>query len=172
MKNNVYQSLQSAFYSSVCNGGNLQCMQQMSLSNLLTAQANFLNTDLTTIDPSVGTGECIRPHFDNSIIKYTLTTTYPSTKVPLMITTNKNDAGQIDGLAFNPDMSSDWFVPILQQVLGNDRANTLAASPYYTLGTSPSPTLGEPFPANGDQTREALERLGTDQMWKCVSIEP
>ncbi|KAG9014930.1 hypothetical protein FRB90_005034 [Tulasnella sp. 427] len=166
LKYNVYQAIQTSFYSNLCNGGNLSCLQSKSLSDILSAQADFLFYSGTVygVDPSVGTGEPLRPTVDGTTVKYTLTTTFPPTKRPIMITTNKNEAGQIIGQYFPKGLTTDAFYPSINSSLGESRAKTVNASPYYNPTNS---NLVQPYYQNGDVTRQAFDRVGTDQSWRC-----
>ncbi|KAG8907869.1 hypothetical protein FRC00_011563, partial [Tulasnella sp. 408] len=165
LKTNVYQSLQSTFYSSLCNGGNLSCLNSKSVSDIISAQDDFIfNWVAYSVDPSVGNGEPLRPTVDGTTIKYTLTTTFPPTKRPLLITTNKNEGGQAVGQYFPEGLTTDAFLPSIQSTLGNDRAQTVNDSPYYNPTAS---NLVQPYVQNGDVTRQSFDRVGTDQSWRC-----
>ncbi|KIO29359.1 hypothetical protein M407DRAFT_70684 [Tulasnella calospora MUT 4182] len=165
LKNSVYQSLQTTFYSSLCSGGNLACMKSKSVSDILDAQDSFIfNGVAYYVDPSVGNGEPLRPVVDGTTIKYTLTTTFPPTKRPVLMTTNKNEGGQAVGQWFPQGLTTDAFLPSIQGTLGNDRAQTVNDSPYYNPTGS---NLVEPYVQNGDVTRQSFDRVGTDQSWRC-----
>lgn len=165
LKTSVYQSLQTSFYSSFCNGGNLACVKSKSLSDILSAQDDFVFGGVAYgVDPSVGNGEPLRPTVDGTTIKYTLTTTFPPTKRPILMTTNKNEGGQAVGQWFPQGYSTDAFLPAIQSTLGNDRAATVNNSPYYNPTGS---NLVQPYVQNGDVTRQAFDRVGTDQSWRC-----
>jgi hypothetical protein len=169
MKIGVYQTLQNAFYSMIsssCANSNLQCLQQLPVSSIMAAQDNFVNTGYAySLDPSVGTGEPIRPHFDGNIITNTLTTDYPGTKKPILMTSNKNDAGQVVGESFSPDLDVSYWADYVEEFVGPNRLPAIGSSHYYN---PTDPALTEPYIANGDVVRQVLERDGTDQIWRLV----
>ncbi|KIO33221.1 hypothetical protein M407DRAFT_4015 [Tulasnella calospora MUT 4182] len=169
LKNSVYQSLQTTFYSSLCSGGNLACMKSKSVSDILDAQDSFIfNGVAYYVDPSVGNGEPLRPVVDGTTIKYTLTTTFPPTKRPVLMTTNKNEGGQAVGQWFPQGLTTDAFLPSIQGTLGNDRAQTVNDSPYYNPTGS---NLVEPYVQNGDVTlgRTGPVALLTDGTFVAVA---
>ncbi|KAG8992686.1 hypothetical protein FRB94_011384 [Tulasnella sp. JGI-2019a] len=171
MKNNVYQELQTSFYSSVLTNcpnqaNSFTCLSKVNVSSILSAQSNFLDNGIAhAVDPSVGTGSPIRPHAgDGGLIQSTLTTTYPSTKKPLFITSNRDDAGQVVG-GFPDYLPISQFATVVQMQVGTTRAQPLTSSTFYDPSSS---GLLQPYAANGDVARQALDRIGTDQMWRCA----
>lgn len=182
MKNSIYQELQSTFYSTSSLGScstisptsspkYLSCLQQLDIPTILSQQDNFINYGTAyLLDPSVGSGEPIRPHVDGSLVTSSLTTSYPSVKKPLLITSNRDDAGQAIGGYYPADWDISNFAPTVEGSLGQQRSNVLLPSPYYNPDPSLSPPLVQPYINNGDQTRQALSRLGTDQLWRYVVL--
>ncbi|KAG8992377.1 hypothetical protein FRB94_011638 [Tulasnella sp. JGI-2019a] len=171
MKYNVYQKLQTSFYSSVLSNclnatNSLTCLDQVSVDAILSAQKTFLsNGFVQALDPSVGIGAPIRPHSgDGGLIQSTLTTTYPSTKKPLFITSNRDDGGQEIGLGFPFGFPTDEFDAALDSEVGVTRAAPLISSDFYEPS---APNLVQSYVANGDVARQALDRFGTDLVWRC-----
>lgn len=170
MKNSVYQTLQSNFYSSVLTNcpntaGSLACLNAVPVSTLLAATDNFIyNGGAQALDPSVGVGEPLRPHDgDGGLIQFTLTTTYPSTQKPLFVTSNRNDAAQEMGTELSFGFPESEFTAVVDQEVGDIRAVPLISSNFYDPNST---SLVQPYVANGDVTRQALDRLGTDLLWR------
>ncbi|KAG8896867.1 hypothetical protein FRB99_008608, partial [Tulasnella sp. 403] len=169
-KTSVHQALQTAFYTGLCNGGDLQCMRSTPLSTILSAQDNFVNTGQAFfVDPSVGTGEPLRPIVDGTTIQFSLTTTYPSQKKPLFITNNKNEAGQAIGNSYPFGCAGCDFVSSMVFALGQNRTDTILAAPWYNPSPPADRTIAPAYRQNGDVIRQALERIGTDQQWRCAN---
>lgn len=127
---------------------------------ILNAQSTLF-TNAASLDPAAGTAEPIRPVLDGNFITSPLDSTgsFPSVSKPLIISTVQNEAGPtIYGPGGFPSaLPVDEFEPISAAVLGPDRANIIASSPFY-----------EPTPAQGiSDARVLLQTLGTDYIWKC-----
>ncbi|KAG9044216.1 hypothetical protein FS837_008611 [Tulasnella sp. UAMH 9824] len=165
-KPSVYQQLQTNYYNTLCGSTNLTtCLKSKSVADIIDAQDTFINYGIAYFtDPSVGNGEPLRPFLDGTTIKYSLTTTFPPTKRPILITNNKNEGGAAVGQFFPKGLSTDDFLSNIQNSLGNDRAQTVNDSPYYNPTGS---NLVQPYVQNGDVTRQAFDRVGTDQTWRC-----
>ena len=145
----------------------------MAVTDLVSAQMTWIQSgQAQSVDPSIGAGEILRPVVDGLTIVYTLTTTYPPVKKPLMITSNKNDAGQSIGLNFPEGLPVEYFPEIVQWSLGETRGNKVIAAPWYNPAPGVQPSIAPAYAQNGDVTRQGLERVGTDQLWRCVTVHP
>ncbi|KAG8879925.1 hypothetical protein FRB97_001279 [Tulasnella sp. 331] len=171
MKNSVYQALQTNFYTSVltncpCVPSSTACINQVPVSTIIAAQNNFLFDGLIQeVDASVGIGEPLRPHDgDGGLIQSTMTTTYPSTKKPLLITSNRDDAAPEFGTDLPFGLPIGEFGLIVDEFVGDTRGAPLNASTFYNPCL---PGLVQPYVQNGDVLREALDRYGTDALWRC-----
>ncbi|KAF9509627.1 hypothetical protein BS47DRAFT_1373463 [Hydnum rufescens UP504] len=104
-------------------------------------------------------------HSDPIFITMSLTgTSFPPALKPVIITTVENEAGQTIGSIFPSPLPIANFEPIVEGSFGPNRTQTLLASSYY----QPQAIHVDQITGN-DQTRMALELLGTDATWRCSS---
>lgn len=104
-------------------------------------------------------GEPIRPVLDGVVITTSLTTSFPSTSKPLLITTVRDEAApQLYSMLPPFPLPEYYFDIVIAAQLGPTRTATIDASPYYphTIVT-------------GDEVRDALIKSGTDFIWRCPS---
>ncbi|KAF9509630.1 hypothetical protein BS47DRAFT_1365106 [Hydnum rufescens UP504] len=112
-----------------------------------------------------GTLSPMRPMVDGSFITTSLTgTSFPSALKPVIITTVENEAGQAIGSIFPSPLPIANFEPIVEGSFGQNRTQTLLSSSCY----EPQAMHIDAMTGN-DQTRMALELLGTDSNWRCSS---
>lgn len=163
MKPAVRGELQDNFWSTCGNP------LTTSAADIVTAQENFINYGGAYLtDPAVGAGEPLRPTLDGTTVVYSLTTTYPPNKKPVFLTSNKDDAGQAIGLTYPYGLDTSDFEGLVVQSLGSDRGEKVMDAPWYNPLPGVSPPVTPAYLVQADITREALSRLGTDQLWKCA----
>jgi carboxylesterase type B len=144
----TFTNLQTAYYNDVGCG---TCLTT-PLSTLLTSQDNLVS-NAPSIDPATGFAEPIRPVLDGSLIKYSLTTTFPPTSKNLLLTTVKDEAGPAIYDSFPQEGPSDfgWISEILY---GSPR--DAAVESQYQVAEEVT-----------DDIRPGLVVIGTDGAWRC-----
>ncbi|KAF7305580.1 Carboxylic ester hydrolase [Mycena chlorophos] len=154
--------LQDNFNSQLpCAATNTSCLSSLSVNTILSAYSNT-NSAATSLAPSTGLGEPIRPVLDGTLVTSRLDSTapFPATSKPLLLTTVLNDAGPTIYNVLFPGTSpvpADFFAPTVEETLGDERAQTVVDSSYY------------PIDPNGDEdARVPLQLLGTDYIWRCA----
>ncbi|KAJ8088079.1 hypothetical protein PM082_013630 [Marasmius tenuissimus] len=156
----VRQDLVNSFLQDInCAASDTNCLNAASLSSIVDATWTIQNTG-QQINAAAGLGEPIRVVQDGSFITSPLDSTgaFPSVNKPLLISTVKNEAATTVYGFFENALPNSAFFPACAGIIGSDRASTVTSSGVY-----PSPPL-----SNGSEdSRVALEKVGTDQMWKC-----
>ena len=84
-----------------------------------------------------------------------LTTTFPSTLKPILLTTVKDEALTGTQLFFGYPVPASNFETSLHFTLGPERAAIVANTPFY------------PFSPTDDDVRDVYAVIGTDEIWKC-----
>jgi len=154
------QTLQSKFNSLInCTATDVSCKNSLSLSAILDAQQTLYNT-ASSLDPSTGDFEPIRPVRDGSFITSSLDSTapFPSVNKPVMVTSVLHDAGFAIYKQFPDPIPEDWFAPVCQHTFGPTRTNTIVTSPNYI------PIVPLSGAVDG---RVQLQLVGTDYLWRC-----
>ena len=134
----------------------------MSVNAILDAQKTLVN-DATSIDPSTGSFEPIRPVRDGSFITSPLDSTgpFPSVNKPILVSTVLNEAGAVIFGQFPQPLGSSFLSPVCEASLGPTRTSTVLGSGRYP---------GVRYAADGTiDARYQLETIGTDYMWRCSS---
>jgi hypothetical protein len=155
--------MQSSFNGHInCTSSNRSCWNSLSLDAILNAQNTLVN-DATTIDPSTGPFEPIRPVRDGSLITSPLDSTapFPSVNKPVLISTVLNESGAAIYGQFPQPLPLSLLSPVCEVSLGPNRTSTILGSGQYPPVRSPT-----------DGTIDArcqLETIGTDYMWRCSS---
>ncbi|KZV92673.1 alpha/beta-hydrolase [Exidia glandulosa HHB12029] len=149
-------TFQKNFFPSLnCSVSNASCQSALSLGAIMSAQNDFL-PGAPDLDAASAGPLALRPVIDNQIITTTLTTTFPSSLKPLLITTVKNEAGPtIFGGGGVPQVPNDFYAPVLESVIPDSRAQSILNSTFYALGKS------------DDAVRDALMEVVTDLAFRC-----
>ncbi|KAH7107620.1 alpha/beta-hydrolase [Auriculariales sp. MPI-PUGE-AT-0066] len=147
-------TLQNNFFPNLgCSTTDAACHNALSLGSILTAQIGFTPADY---DGSTAGPIPYRPIKDGSLVTSSLTTTFPSTLKPVLVTTAHDEGGAlIYGQV--PALPAEYFPAVLPGVLPDFRADAVLNSSYYTLDTSDDDTL-----------RWTLKNVVTDLGWKCA----
>lgn len=121
-----------------------------------------LFSNAINLDASATQSEPMRPVRDGSLITSPLDSTgaFPSVNKPLLLSTVKNEAGPAIYGNFPSALPEAAFFPISEATFGEDRTNTITASPFY-----PGIVLLD----GSVDARQQLETLGTDYIWKCAA---
>lgn len=153
------RELQTFFNEQIsCASSNSNCLQGLTVEAILSAQDDLF-WEASYLVPLAGQFEPIRPVRDGSLINTSLDSTTPFAKVskPILISTvNKEAAPTIYG-NFDFEITTDGF-PSYGQVVGatfgDPRTSQIIDSQYYQV-------------AENEDARAAIERMGTDYLWKC-----
>ena len=145
----TFTTLQSYFYSQLC--GN--CLTT-SVQDIINAQAQFVR-DAFFIDPEAGLGQPTRPVLDGTVLTTSLTTTFPSTLKPLLLTTVKDDGLVGTYMVFSTAVPAEYFIPALTFTLDAGRAAILANTSFY------------PFSQSDTDVRPVFAVIATDEVWRC-----
>ncbi|KAJ3556644.1 hypothetical protein NM688_g1915 [Phlebia brevispora] len=157
----VQQEMQAYFNSLLpCSTDDTDCLNNMSVSDLLNLQQNVIDNALT-IDLSTGQGEPIRMVKDGVLITTTLddTTPFPHVTKPLLITNVQNEAGLSIYMGAPDALDAETYDELVQITFFNDSPAVLNST-FYSI----------PAVDQDDEdfdTRPTLENLGTDQIWRC-----
>ncbi|KAF9261386.1 alpha/beta-hydrolase [Marasmius fiardii PR-910] len=158
----VRQDLRNDFLQRIqCGGSDTSCLNSVSLDSITNATwQTHLNGQ--SINAAAGVGEPIRVVRDGSFITTPLDSTapFPPVNKPLLISTVRNEATETVYNMFKDPTPNSFFEVVCDQILGTDRTNTLMNSTVY-----PQNNLSD----GSQDSRIALEEVGTDQMWKCPS---
>ena len=150
------QTLQTYFNGLFsCATSDAACWNALSIDDILNAQEN-LSDAAPTLDDSVGIGEPIRIVKDGNLITTTLdsTTPFPAVSKNILLSNVKNEAGlSIYGNV--PAIETDTYDSLVDETFGNVSTAKILTNPNYT-----------PLNGTADQ-RPVLEKLGTDQIWRC-----
>jgi len=152
------QTLQSYFNGLFsCAASDSACWNRQSLDDILNGQDNLIQA-APTLDASVGIGEQIRLVKDGSLITTPLDSTapFPSVSKPILISNVKNEAAtSIYGNV--PAITAESYAMAVDGTFGDAATAKILANPNYAALNGSS---------NEDQ-RPVLEKLGTDQIWRC-----
>ncbi|KAJ7217137.1 Alpha/Beta hydrolase protein [Mycena pura] len=149
-------ALQSSFNNFTgCAASDKACQTSLSLAAILNSQGT-LSSSAPSINPSTGIAEPIRPVRDGSLITtpLDLTAPFPSATKPILLSNVKNEAGPTIYGMFPASITSSFFLPVSQSILGDERTAVVSASAFYPL-------------TGVTDSRVPLETLGTDYMWRC-----
>ncbi|KAI0340606.1 alpha/beta-hydrolase [Trametopsis cervina] len=152
------QTLQSYFNGLFsCSASDTACWNSQSLDDILDAQQNLINTAMT-LDLSTGIGEPIRLVKDGSLITTPLDSTapFPSVSKPILLSTVKNEAG-LSIFGSVPAITASTYVSTLSSSFGDDGSTKILDNSNYAALNSSS----------DEDQRPVLEKLGTDQIWRC-----
>lgn len=144
-----------------CSAADASCITSLTLSAILSASDALYNNAIN-IDPSATMEEPMRPVHDGTLITSTLDSSspFPQVSKPIILSTVVNEAGPIIyGSLFATPLDASSYAGFVHSSFGETCANSLLAYPGYQVPTS-----------SGGQTADArieLERLGTDQVWRC-----
>jgi carboxylesterase type B len=156
----VQQQFQNYFNSKInCASSDQSCFDGLSVPMIIQAQTDLFH-DAAGINQAAGP-EPIRPVLDSSFIATSLDATaspFPHVSKPLLITTVLNEAGPFIYGTFPSPLPESAWQPIVDGSLGPTRGPAVRGSPYYPV----TPDLS-------NDIRPLLEKLGTDQQWKCSS---
>lgn len=149
----------NSFFS--CSTTDQECLGNLSVDSILNAQGYVFNNALA-IDPAATAGEPLRPVHDNKLITTPLDSTapFPHVSKPLMISSVNNDAGPAIYGGNTEPLPEAVFIPACNATFGPARTQTIVQSPFYT---------GVLLDDGSVDSREQLEKLGTDYLWKCAA---
>lgn len=151
LSTSTFTALRSYYYNQLSCGN---CLST-SVSDILDAQHQLIS-DAFFIDPAAGFAEPIRPVLDGSLLTSSLTTTFPSTLKPILITTTKDDGLVGTFRAFTYPVPAQGFIPALTFTLGAERAAIVANTPFY------------PYSESSTDVRDLFAVIATDEVWKCA----
>src|ERR1700691_5273760 len=106
--------MQAAFNSDInCAGTDKNCLNRLSIDEILSAQDTIFNTGFSDIDPSTTQAEPIRVVRDGSFITSPLDSTaaFPKVSKPLLISSVQNEAGFTIYNIFNTSLPEDELGP-------------------------------------------------------------
>lgn len=146
----TFTALQSAFYGNLTSCGT--CLTT-PVSTLLTAQSTLIN-NAPGIDPAAGMSQPIRPVLDGTLIKYSLTTTFPPTLKNILLTTVKDEAGSAIYSIVNYPLPPAYFMYAATGLFGATRATQI--DDQYKVSNE-----------NVDDIRPELVVVSTDGAWRC-----
>jgi carboxylesterase type B len=156
----VKEQFQDYFNSKInCASSDQSCLNGLSVPTIIQAQMDLFN-NAASLNRAAGP-EPIRPVRDSSFIASSLDASaapFPSVSKRLLITTVLNDAGPAIYNFFPDPLPESLWQPIVDGSLGPTRGPAVRGSPYYPV----TPDLS-------NDIRPLLEKLGTDQQWKCSS---
>jgi carboxylesterase type B len=150
LSTSTFTALRSHYYDQLSCGN---CLST-PVSAILNAQQQLLN-DAFSIDPAAGFAEPIRPVLDGSLLTSSLTTTFPSTLKPILLTTVKDDALTGTYYIFGNPVPAQGFIAALTNTLGAERAAIVANTTFY------------PYSDSDTDVRDLFAVIGTDEVWKC-----
>ncbi|EJD51156.1 alpha/beta-hydrolase [Auricularia subglabra TFB-10046 SS5] len=153
-KPSTITTFQNSLFSSLnCSVSNAACQSALSLSSIIAAQQDLMSS-APGLDPASAGPVPIRPVVDNQIITSTLTTSFPASLKPLLITTVKHEAGPVifGGVPAVPDA---LYAAVLQSVIPDSRSQSILDSKFYGLG------------ASNDAVRDSLVTIVTDLAFRC-----
>jgi hypothetical protein len=140
-----------------CAASDTACWNKQSVDDILDAQDNLSNAAMT-LDLSTGVGEPIRLVRDGSLITSPMDSTapFPSVSKPIIVSNVKNEAG-LSIFGGVPAITTESYIQVVNGSFGAGPTAKILANPNYAAlnGT-----------ADEDQ-RPVLEKLGTDQIWRC-----
>ncbi|WWC60394.1 uncharacterized protein I303_102966 [Kwoniella dejecticola CBS 10117] len=152
-----------------CN--DLQCLRAVSYASIVSAQEQLSNTAPLLVE-GLPLSMAIRPTFGNptlptdpTVSLFTDPSSLPSSGIPLLLTTVRNEAGSAVSEIFpNPvPISADTYFAALAATINANRAQQLASSKASEYALPNATGYGE----GGDVFRETYERAATDGIWKC-----
>lgn len=152
------QTLQSYFNGLFsCAASDTACWNKLTIDDILTAQDN-LNDAAPTLDASVGIGEKLRVTRDGQLITTTLDSSspFPAQSKPILVSNVKNEAG-LSIYGGVPAIQADSYQFLVDQTFGDDATAKILANPNYAALNGSS----------DEDQRPVLEKLGTDQIWRC-----
>lgn len=158
----VQAKLDSTFLSKVnCAGSPPSCLNSLSLSSILNAQAELIN-QASSIDSATSGGEPLRPVRDGSFITSTLDGTaggFPTNGKPLLLTTVQNEGLYTIYDSINYPVPPGAFELVVSQTYDSKRTSEIVSGSSYAL---------PPDSASGDfDVRPLLDTVGTDANWRC-----
>jgi len=143
-----------------CSTTSEACLNKFPLGKLMDLQWE-MQLETAMVDPATAGPVPFRPVHDGLCLTTTLTTTFPPTDKPLLITTVVDDGGPA---IFNPfsgipaGLPAEYFAGILTLMMPNDsRVTKVVESPYYT-----------PLTTREDGVRIALSQFVGDLGFRCA----
>jgi hypothetical protein len=157
----VQSKLQQYFNKQVgCSVADTSCISSLTLGAVLSASDALYNNAMS-IDPSATREEPMRPVHDGVLITSTLDSSspFPQVSKPIILSTVVNEAGPAIYGSITAPLDALSYAELVGSSFGEPCSSNLLAFPGYQV----------PNPAGG-QTADAriqLEKLGTDQVWRC-----
>ncbi|KIP04759.1 hypothetical protein PHLGIDRAFT_129302 [Phlebiopsis gigantea 11061_1 CR5-6] len=161
------QTLQTYFNGLLpCSATDTACLNNITLSDLLSFQDN-LSGSADSLDESTGLGEPLRLVRDGSLITTPLDSTaqFPSVSKPILLTNVKNEAGTsiFGGIPF--DLDAGNYQNAVEGTFGQPATNAILNNTNYALPAAAA--AANSSEATSTDERPLLEKLGTDQIWRC-----
>jgi hypothetical protein len=151
------QTLQSFFNTQIsCDASNTACQNALSVDTIIKASTTLFE-NATTIDPSAGSGQPIRPVHDGTLITHTMDSTspFPKSSKPLLLSTVLDEAALTIYGTFTSAVPTSEYDQIVAATFGSTRSATILNSTFYTV------------PTGSTDDRSLLQTIGTDYIWKC-----
>ena len=133
---------------------------------MLNFQDNLVGAAFS-LDQSTGQGEPIRLVKDGSLITSPLDTTaaFPAVSKPILLTNVKNEAGLSIYGSVNFDLDTSTYEELVDGTFGQPATSAILNNTNYAVVVANTNTNGSAA-ATVDE-RPTLEKLGTDQIWRC-----
>ncbi|EKM55684.1 uncharacterized protein PHACADRAFT_184465 [Phanerochaete carnosa HHB-10118-sp] len=161
------KTLQDFFVSQLsCSASDTACLNNLSIGTILTAQDNLMNNALG-LDPSTGSGEPIRLVRDGSFITSPLDSTapFPSVSKPILVTNVRNEAA-LSIYGGIPAIGVADYEELVEETFGTGATQAILKNTDYAVATLGAVGGGADIATTADE-RPTLEKLGTDQIWRC-----
>lgn len=166
LSTNTQQLLQNFFVGQLsCSASDSACLSNLPIDDILVAQNTLLDNALQ-LDPSTGQGEPIRLVRDGSLITSPLDSTapFPSVSKPILLTNVRNEAG-LSIFGFVPPIDVSAYEGAISQTFSSSATQAILQNVNYAVSTLTA-TNGTDVASTQDE-RPTLEKLGTDQIWRC-----
>lgn len=144
----------------------MSCLNNISISDLLGFQDNLIGAAMS-LDQSTGLGEPIRLVKDGSLITSPLDSTaaFPSVSKPILVTNVKNEAALSIYGGINFDLDVSTYEQAVDGTFGQPATTAILDNANYAIPSS-NANSNSSEAATVDE-RPLLEKLGTDQIWRC-----
>ncbi|EJD39567.1 alpha/beta-hydrolase [Auricularia subglabra TFB-10046 SS5] len=154
-KPSTLTTFRNAFFSGSlnCSATDSACLNALPLATILSAQQDFA-ASCAELDGAAAGPVPFRPVLDNSLITASLTSVFPSTLKPILVTNVKDEgAPSVYASGGVPQLPGALFPLVLSSIIPDSRADAILASPYYV--------------PDADDLRGALKDVITDLGFRC-----
>lgn len=146
-------TFQNAFFPGAlnCSTADAACQAAVPLSTIMAAQQTFKD-DCVSLDSAAAGPVPLRPVADGALITSTLTSTFPASLKPLLVTNVKDEGAPLvfGGL---PPLPASAYADVLSALVPDARAQAVLASPFYV--------------PDADDIRLTLSAVVTDLGFRC-----